>query len=79
MVVTVNPFLNEIKVSKRYSDEEVVLFYQASDEWIAFSFDGNDYDMHFLYDRKLEIAIYQIIDGDICYETSKKIKTVVKY
>jgi len=58
MVVTVNPFLNEIKVSKRYSDEEVVLFYQASDEWIA---------------------IYQIIDGDICYETSKKIKTVVKY
>lgn len=63
--VIVNPFTRKILVSSRVNKctHETIIEYGDLDEWHAFMFDDEVFDIHILYEGELEISIYRVRGG----------------
>ena len=75
----VNPFLRTV-ILKRQStkgDWSKVFQFEELDEWETFEYDNCVYDMHFYYkteESKFYLSAYEIIEGNVSYQESVKIK-----
>lgn len=64
--ILVNPFTRRMLISSRINkvSHEVVIEYGDLDEWHAFMFDDEVFDIHLLYEGELEISIYRVTEGN---------------
>lgn len=82
--VTINPFLQTMTVEGSLHNlikDQVELTYKDIDEWNGFEMFGYKYDIHFLYDTRPEVSIYEIQEfvGDNYTERStRKVTLIIK-
>jgi hypothetical protein len=77
--ITVNAFLRTVEINTIYegTDYKIELQFTELDEWSNFSVDNRSFDMHFHYEEKIWINVYEVFDNVIDYtaiqETEVKI------
>lgn len=82
--VTINPFLQTMTVEGSLHNlikDQVELTYKDIDEWNGFEMFGYKYDIHFLYDTRPEVSIYEIQEfvGDNYTERlTRKVTLIIK-
>lgn len=82
--VTINPFLQTMTVEGSLHNlikDQVELTYKDIDEWNGFEMFGYKYDIHFLYDTRPEVSIYEIQEfvGDNYTErATRKVTLIIK-
>lgn len=82
--VTINPFLQTMTVEGSLHNlikEEVELTYNEIDEWNGFEMFGYKYDIHFLYDTRPDVYIYEIqefVDDNYTERSERKVTLIIK-
>jgi hypothetical protein len=82
--VTINPFLQTMTVEGSLHNlikDEVELTYNEIDEWNSFEMFGYKYDIHFLYDTRPEVSIYEIqefVDDNYTERSERKVTLIIK-
>ena len=78
--VQVNPFKREAIINSKIGviQHTQTLYYEDLDEWNAFEFGGQTFDIHFHYDAEFLVSIYPVEDNKVDFSKPFKVELTFK-
>ena len=78
--VKVNPFTRSVNINVDFKGitYTIATGYEDIDEWNAFEFGGQTFDIHFHYDAEFLVSIYPVEDNKVDFPKPFKVELTFK-